>query len=49
MAGRTTAAFWVKDVAAMLAAEGIDGGALFVAIGIDAAALDLLADEPGPR
>ena len=45
MAERTTAAVWVKGIAEMLAAEGLDVGALFAAIGIDAAALD----TPGAR
>ncbi|HXX04384.1 MAG TPA: AraC family transcriptional regulator [Xanthobacteraceae bacterium] len=45
MAERTTAAVWVKGIADMLAAEGLDVGALFAASGIDAAALD----APGAR
>src|SRR5262249_42577871 len=40
MAERTTAAVWVKGIAEMLAAEGLDVGALFAATGIDATALD---------
>src|SRR5215468_7594047 len=40
MAKRTTAAVWVKGIAEMLAAEGLDVAALFGAAGIDAAALD---------
>ena len=45
MAARTTAAVWVKGIAEMLAAEGIDVSALFAAVGIDASALD----APGAR
>jgi hypothetical protein len=45
MAARTTAAVWVKGIAEMLAAEGLDVGALFAATGIDAAALA----APGAR
>ena len=45
MAERTTSAVWVKGIAEMLAAEGLDVGALFAATGIDAAALD----APGAR
>ena len=45
MAERTTAAVWVKGIAEMLAAEGLDVGALFAATGIDAATLD----APGAR
>jgi AraC-like DNA-binding protein len=45
MAERTTAAAWVKGIAEMLAAEGLDVGALFAATGIDASALD----APGAR
>src|SRR5262249_49030253 len=36
----TTAAIWVKGIAEMLAAEGIDVHALLAAAGIDPAALD---------
>ena len=45
MAERTTAAVWVKGIAEMLVAEGLDVDALFAATGIDAAALD----APGAR
>jgi Arabinose-binding domain of AraC transcription regulator, N-term len=45
MAERTTAAVWVKGIAEMLSAEGLDVSALFAATGIDAAALD----APGAR
>jgi AraC-like DNA-binding protein len=45
MAERTTSAAWVKGIAEMLEAEGLDVGALFAATGIDAAALD----APGAR
>src|SRR5262249_41799073 len=45
MAERTTAAVWVKGIAEMLAAEGLDVGALFAATGIEATALD----APGAR
>ena len=45
MAKRTTAAVWVKGIAEMLAAEGLDPGALLAAAGIDAAALA----APGAR
>jgi AraC-like DNA-binding protein len=41
----TTAAIWVKGIAEMLAAEGLDARALLVAAGIDPAALD----APGAR
>src|SRR6516162_6280975 len=41
MAERTTAAVWVKGIAEMLAAEGLDVDALFAATGIDATALDV--------
>src|SRR5215471_9760835 len=37
---RTTAAVWVKGIAEMLAAEGLDARALLVDAGIDPAALD---------
>ena len=40
MSRRTTAAVWVKGIAEMLAAEGLDARALLVAAGIDPAALD---------
>jgi AraC-like DNA-binding protein len=42
---RTTAAIWVKGIADMLAAEGLDARALLAAAEIDAAALD----APGAR
>jgi hypothetical protein len=42
---RTTSAVWVKGVAEMLAAEGLDVRALFAAAGIDPAALE----APGAR
>jgi AraC-like DNA-binding protein len=42
---RTTAAIWVKGIAEMLAAEGLDARALLVAAGIDPAGLD----APGAR
>jgi AraC-like DNA-binding protein len=42
---RTTAAIWVKGIAEMLAAEGLDARALLVAAGIDPAALE----APGVR
>jgi AraC-like DNA-binding protein len=45
MSRRTTAAVWVKGIADMLAAEGLDVRALFAAAGIDPAALD----APGAR
>jgi len=45
MSKRTTAAIWVKGIAEMLAAEGLDVGALLTAAGIDPAALD----TPGAR
>src|SRR6516225_7497327 len=45
MAEQTTAAVWVKGIAEMLAAEGLDVGALFAATGIDATALN----APGAR
>jgi AraC-like DNA-binding protein len=45
MAKRTTAAVWIKGIAEMLAAEGLDAGALLAAAGIDAAALG----APGAR
>jgi AraC-like DNA-binding protein len=41
----TTAAIWVKGIAEMLAAEGLDARALLAAAGIDPAALD----APGAR
>jgi AraC-like DNA-binding protein len=40
---RTTAAAWVKGIAEMLAAEGLDARALLVDAGIDPAALDASA------
>ena len=40
MSRRTTAAVWVKGIAEMLAAEGLDARALLVAADIDPAALD---------
>jgi AraC-like DNA-binding protein len=40
MSKRTTSAVWVKGIADMLAAEGLDVPALFAAAKIDAAALD---------
>ena len=54
MSRRTTAAVWVKGIAEMLAAEGLDARALLVAAGIDPAALDapaarLGAEHPEPR
>jgi len=45
MSKRTTSAVWVKGIAEMLAAEGLDACALFAAAGIDGAALD----APGAR
>jgi AraC-like DNA-binding protein len=45
MSRRTTSAIWVKGIAEMLAAEGLDVRALFAAAGIDPAALD----GPGAR
>ena len=45
MSKRTTAAVWVKGIAEMLAAEGLDVRALLAAAGIDPAALD----APGAR
>ena len=42
MSRRTTAAVWVKGIAEMLAAEGLDARALLVGAGIDPAALDVL-------
>jgi AraC-like DNA-binding protein len=45
MSKRTTAAVWVKGIAEMLAAEGLDVPALLAAAGIDPAALD----APGAR
>jgi AraC-like DNA-binding protein len=45
MAERTTSAVWVKGIADMLAAEGLNVGALFAATGIDAGALE----APGAR
>ncbi len=45
MAERTTSAVWVKGIAEMLAAEGLNVGALFAATGIDAVALE----APGAR
>ena len=40
MAKRTTAAVWVKGIAELLAAEGLDVPSLFAAAGIDPAALE---------
>ena len=45
MSKRTTSAVWVKGIADMLAAEGLDARALLASAGIDAAALD----APGAR
>src|SRR5262245_43219959 len=45
MSRRTTAAIWVKGIAEMLAAEGLDSRGLLLAAGIDPAALD----APGAR
>src|SRR5262245_57193988 len=45
MSKRTTSAVWVKSIAEMLAAEGLDVRALLGAAGIDPAALD----SPGAR
>jgi AraC-like DNA-binding protein len=45
MAKRATSAVWVKGIAEMLAAEGLDVDALFAAAGIDRAALE----APGAR
>ena len=45
MSKRTTAAIWVKVIAEMLAAEGLDVRALFAAAGIDPAGLE----APGAR
>ena len=40
MTKRTTSAVWVKGIADMLGAEGLDARALLVAAGIDPAALE---------
>src|SRR5262252_8724267 len=40
MSKQTTSAVWVKGIAELLAAEGLDVAALFAAAGIDRAALD---------
>jgi len=40
MAKRTTSAVWVKGIAEMLAAEGLDVASLFAAAGIDRSALE---------
>src|SRR6516164_6602074 len=40
MGKRTTAAVWVKGIAEMLAAEGLDVAGLFTAAGIDPASLE---------
>ena len=45
MSKRTTSAIWVKGIAEMLAAEGLDVPALLAAAGIDPAALE----APGAR
>ncbi len=45
MAERTTSAVWVKGIVEMLAAEGLNVGALFAATGIDAVTLE----APGAR
>ena len=45
MSRRTTAAVWVRGIADMLAAEGLDARGLLVAAGIDPAALEV----PGAR
>lgn len=45
MAKRATSAVWVKGIAEMLVAEGVDVGALFAAAGIDRTALE----APGAR
>ncbi|HKN10687.1 MAG TPA: AraC family transcriptional regulator [Pseudomonadota bacterium] len=45
MIKRTTAAIWVKGIAEMLAAEGVDAPALLADAGIDPAALE----DPGAR
>jgi len=45
MSKKTTAAVWVKGIAEMLAAEGLDARALLVTAGIDPATLD----APGAR
>lgn len=45
MSKRTTAAIWVRGIAEVLAAEGLDVAALFDAAGIERAALD----APGAR
>src|SRR5262249_15649809 len=45
MSRRTTAAIWVKGIAEMLVAEGLDARQLLQAAGIDPAALD----APGAR
>src|SRR5215475_3349238 len=45
MTKRTTAAVWVKSIADMLAAEGLDVASLFAAAGIQAASLE----GPGAR
>lgn len=45
MSKRCTAAIWVKGVADMLTAEGVDAHGLLVAAGIDPASLD----DPGAR
>ena len=40
MSRQTTSALWVKGIAEMLAAEGLEVAALFAAAGIDAQALE---------
>ena len=45
MTKRTTSAVWVRGIAEMLAAEGLDVGALLAAGGIDPASLE----APGAR
>jgi len=45
MTKRTTSSVWVKGMADMLAAEGLDVASLYAAVGIDPAALE----GPGAR
>jgi hypothetical protein len=49
MSKRTTAAIWVKGIAEMLAAEGLDVGGLLAAAGIDPAALETPGSAPADR
>ena len=45
MTKRTTSAVWVKGIADMLAAKGLDVASLYASVGIDPAALE----GPGAR